>query len=130
MADRQGLLRGHHLSLVQHNAGVVLDWMERRAKDKQAFIRVKEALVASGNYYAEKLFPDHFAPEVIEMPEDLDVELDDGGKAGVDYTDVEWKMPSNAEDEYRALMAQVAKMSTGTVTGDQVSTRGMSEGWM
>lgn len=129
MADRQGLLTGRHLSRVQHNAGVVLDWIDRRDREKHALIRLKEALVSSGNWIPEKLFPDRFVPEVVEMPENLDVDLAGGGKAAVDYTDVEWKFGSSAEEEYEELMAQIATLTQGSVTGDQVATRGKDEGW-
>jgi hypothetical protein len=128
LADRQGLLVGRRLSVVQHKGSIVLDWLERRDRAEADLSRLKEALVASGNWKPQTLFPERFEPEVIESPEVLDVETDQG-KLGVDYSAVEWKFGSEAEDEYKTLMAEVGKLTQGRITGDQVAARGPDEGW-
>lgn len=108
---------------MQHNAGVVLDWMERRDREEAALTRLKEALVSSGNWKPDVLFPDRFAPEETTDLSQLDVE-----GVEVDYSGVEWKFGSEAVDEYQALMNQINSLTQGTISGEQLA-RGADDGW-
>lgn len=133
MAQRQGLLTGRHLSDIQFNATVILDWQERLASDKRAseqdWLLVRAALVARNDhederFRPEKLFEDYFqAPTAEEMPESLDVEAADGSKLGVDYSAVKWKSGTEAIEEYDELMRQIGSLSSGAVSGPEFSAQ-------
>lgn len=133
LAQRQGLLMGRHLSDVQFNATVILDWQERLASDKrtseQDWLLVRAALVAHGDrederFKPEKLFEEYFqAPTAEEMPENLDVEGADGSKLGVDYSAVKWKTGEEAIEEYEDLMRQIGNLSSGSVSGSDFNAQ-------
>lgn len=107
---------------MQHNAGVVLDWIERRDREAAALVRLKEALVSSGNWKPDVLFPDRFLQE-----ETTDLSRLDEEGVEVDYSGVEWKFGSEAVDEYQALMDQISSLTKGAISGDQM--RDPDEGW-
>jgi len=94
----------------------LMDRVERRRdKFESDFRRFREAVVAAGHPKREVIFPEFFPvkEEKFEgqpIPESADV----------DYSEVEWKMPSNAEEEYKALMAQVAANRNGSFGGEQL----------
>lgn len=117
---------GRHLSLVQHKATMILELMDRveRRRDKveNDFRRFREAIVAAGHPKRDAVFPEYFQQEVKELG---DAPMPDD--AQVDYSAVEWKMPSNAKDEYEALMAQVAANSRGSFGGNQFVNS--DDGW-
>jgi hypothetical protein len=124
LAQRQGLLTGRHLSMVQAHAVIIMEWVETLRDTKRAveadFLRVKAALIASGDerFRPEKLFKDYFPddPDVIDMPDSLDVETEEG-KLGVDYSEVEWKSGAEAQEEYQELMRQIGGLTSGSVSG-------------
>lgn len=110
---------GRHLSMVQHKGSIILELIEHRErginKAESDFRRFREAVVASGHPKREVLFPEYFPIK--------EQELGDGAvpaDAKVDYSNVEWKMPSNAKDEYETLMAQVASHRSGTFGSDSL----------
>lgn len=122
LAERQGLLQGRHLSSVQFHAGIILnleDSLERTKHDHASF---KNALVAAGAQ-AKALFPEYFPDE--KKVESEEVDFSDT-EASFDYSDVEWKSPSDNPAEFDNLMAQVASLAQGTVNGSQFTP---NEGW-
>lgn len=124
-AERQGLLQGRHLSPVQFNAVVVLGYVDSTEKTERHLDELKKALLATGSYKAHMLFPDNF-----ESPKDEQEEsAPDAPLVGnPDYSDVEWQTPGENMAEFQRLMAEVAKLQDGKVSGDQVSTD-PDEGW-
>jgi hypothetical protein len=130
LAQRQGLLMGRHLSDVQFNATVILDWAERLETQKRAseqdFLLVKAALVARNDredtrFTPENLFEDYLQAPTAEQEDSgsLDVEDADGSKLGVDYSAVEWKSGPEAVEEYEDLMRQIGDLSAGAVSGTE-----------
>lgn len=109
--------------MVQFKASVILDWSDHLERVRQAteseLVRVKAALVSSGEWDPKQLFRDWF-PTPIEgdgdAPESLDVETEEG-KLGVDYSEVTWKSGREAQEEYETLMRQIQGFSSGTVNG-------------
>lgn len=136
MAQRQGLLTGRHLSDIQYNALIVLDWIDRMAtvkrnNDRELLI-VKAALVARADddFRPEDLFKDRFRTPTSEESEDgsLDVETEQG-KLGVDYSAVEFK-GSEAIEEYHRLMREIGSQSSGTFAGSELRMAGGDGGWI
>lgn len=136
MAQRQGLLTGRHLSDVQFNAVIILDWIDRMATSKRDAERelliVKAALAARADddFRPENLFKDWFRTPTSEESEDgsLDVE-NDQGKLGVDYSEVEFK-GSEAIEEYHRLMREIGSQATGSFSGTELRIVGTDGGWM
>lgn len=98
---------------------MILALMERYERQvdraEESFRRFREAVVAAGHPHRDLVFPEFFPEKEKELgdepvPEGVDI----------DYSDVEWKMPSNAEEEYRDLMAQVQANRTGNFGGEQL----------
>lgn len=136
MAQRQGLLTGRHLSDVQFNAVIILDWVDRMAtlkrdNDRELLI-LKAALTARADddFRPEDLFKDRFRTPTSEEPEDgsLDVE-NEQGKLGVDYSAVEFK-GSEAIEEYHRLMREIGSQSSGTFAGSELRMTGSDGGWL
>lgn len=136
MAQRQGLLIGRHLSDVQANSIVILDWIDRMATVKQnndrELLILKAALTARADddFRPEDLFKDRFRAPTSEASEDgsLDVE-NDQGKLGVDYSDVEFK-GSEAIEEYHRLMREIGSQSSGSFSGTELRIAGGDGGWI
>lgn len=123
-AERQGLLQGRHLSLVQFNATIILNYLDADEKTSRHHDELNKALLATGNYPPHKLFPQDFAePEGSTPPED--------GSLGdnPDYKGVDWMGPSDSIEEFDRIMAEVAKLQSGKVMGDGFVERGPDEGW-
>jgi hypothetical protein len=117
---------------VQFKGTIILDYMERMETAKGTaesnLRRLKEALVSSGSFKVEGLFPEHFPDDAVE--DDSDAPFPEG--SNIDYSAVDWKAPSdggNAEEEYRALMAQVAGAKTGSFSGDKLQVEDLFSGW-
>lgn len=136
MAQRQGLLTGRHLSDIQCNAVIILDWIDRMAtlkrdNDRELLI-LKAALTARADddFRPEALFKDRFRTPTSEESEDgsLDVE-NDQGKLGVDYSAVEFK-GSEAIEEYHRLMREIGSQSSGSFSGTELRIVGTDGGWM
>lgn len=123
LAERQGLLQGRHLSSVQFHAGIVLNLEDSLEKTKHDHSSFKNALVAAGAQ-AKALFPEYFPEEKKAEPEES-ADFSDL-EAQYDYSEVEWKSPSDNPEEFSDLMAQVANLTRGTVSGSQFP---LNEGW-
>jgi hypothetical protein len=137
LAQRQGLLTGRHLSDVQANSIVILDWIDRlggfRRDAERELLIVKAALVARNEperFMPETLFADWFkTPTDDEDPESLDVE-NEQGKLGVDYSGVQFK-GSEAMAEYQELMRQLGSMTSGSFSGTELRIAGGEDGgWL
>lgn len=136
MAQRQGLLTGRHLSDVQFNALIILDWVDRMTSAKQVaeheLLILKAALTARGDedFRPQNLFKEWFGtPTSEESPDgDLDVE-NDQGKLGVDYSEVEFK-GSEAIEEYQQLMREIGSLSNGSLSGQELRVSGNDGGWI
>jgi hypothetical protein len=136
LAQRQGLLQGRHLSDVQFNAVVILDWIDRMATikrdDERELLIVKAALIARADddFRPENLFKGRFRAPTSEEPEgdSLDVE-NDQGKLGVDYSEVEFK-GSEAIEEYHRLMREIGSQTTGSFSGTELRIVGTDGGWI
>lgn len=136
MAQRQGLLTGRHLSDIQCNAVIILDWIDRMATVKRdnerELLILKAALTARADddFRPETLFKDLFRTPTSEESEDgsLDVE-NDQGKLGVDYSAVEFK-GSEAIEEYHRLMREIGSQSSGSFSGTELRIVGADGGWM
>lgn len=122
MADRQGLLIGRHLSPVQFKGTIILEYLAQREKATENVDSIKRSLLSSGKPIddeqvdrLQRMFPDLFPAR--EMSEDE--ELPESGQG--DYSEVEWKGPSDAASEYQELMAEIAALNQGTMTGDEVT---------
>lgn len=124
-AERQGLLIGRHLSPVQFNATIILNYIDNSEKALRDLVELKRAMLASGDYNARKLFPDEFGPETEAVEDSPDKPL----HGNPDYRDVDWKSPSDSMEEFDRIMAEVAKLQSGTVTGDGFVERDPDEGW-
>lgn len=135
LAQRQGLLAGRHLSLVQAKGSIIMEWAEQlataRRNTKADLLRVQAALVASGDWEPKKVFADYFPKEDLDldMPENLDVEAADGSKLGVDYSEVEWQSGDNAREEYEELMRQISATSQGSMSGNEFRPQATG-GWI
>lgn len=136
MAQRQGLLTGRHLSDIQFNSLIILDWIDRMAATKRDAERelliIKAALTARADdaFRPTDLFKDWFrAPTSEESePESLDIE-NEQGKLGVDYSEVEFK-GSEAIEEYHRLMREIGNQSGGSFSGAELRIAGGDGGWM
>lgn len=126
LADRQGLLTGRHLSVIQFQATYLLNWIDETDKSAAGFQALKRSLIASGSWKPQDLFPEHFDDTATVVEDDLSEELPSG--ADIDYSKVEWKSPTGAKDEYEALMAQVSQFSQGKLDEHQVRVPG-DDGW-
>lgn len=124
-AERQGLLTGRHLSPIQFNATIILNYIDTNDKALQDLVELKRALLASGSYNARKLFPDELGPETETVEDTPDAPL----HGTPDYSDVDWKSPSDSMEEFEKLMAEVAKLQDGKITGDGFVERDPDEGW-
>jgi hypothetical protein len=137
LAQRQGLLTGRHLSDVQFNAVIILDWIDRMASAKKdtdrELLALKTALItrADDEWRPESLFKEWVQTPTSEESEDssLDVE-NDQGKLGVDYSEVEFK-GSEAIEEYHRLMREIGTLSNGSLSGAELRmTGGGDGGWV
>lgn len=124
MAERRGLLRGKYLSVVQLKALEILNLLDEVEKLQDRFFQFRLALVSSGQYSAEMVFPEYQEvlggskkPKVVEM----DDPLASGPDVEYDYSGVEWK-GGEAMAEYEQIMSQISSMRSGTVTGDQLTS--------
>lgn len=122
LAERQGLLQGRHLSPVQFHAGIVLNLEDGLDKTRHDHASFKNALVAAGAQ-AKALFPEYFPEEKKAEVEEVDFS---DAEASYDYSDVEWKSPSDNPAEFNELMAQVANLTQGTMNGSQFTP---DQGW-
>lgn len=122
MAERRGLLRGKYLSPVQLRALEILNFLDEIEKIEGKFLQFRLALVSSGQYDAEKLFPEY---STIMGGKSKSVEMDDpladSPDVEYDYTNVEWK-GSEAVKEYQDIMSRISELQTGSIKGDQVVT--------
>lgn len=122
MAHRQGLLTGRHLSPVQFKASLILDWIETRGKTADRLDKIRLSLIASGHPEPHLLFPQEIAapaPKTVSTDEPLPDATPD--------TTVRYELEAPVEfgeDEYQKLMAEVARNSSGTLTGDDVADGG------
>ena len=136
MAQRQGLLTGRHLSDVQFNALIILDWIDRMATVKRdndrELLLLKTALIARADddFRPEALFKDRFRGPTSEEPEgdSLDVE-NEQGKLGIDYSAVEFK-GSEAIEEYHQLMREIGSQNSGMFSGSELRIAGGDGGWI
>lgn len=105
---------------------MILDLIERveqrREKVENDFRRFREAIIAAGHPKRDAVFPEYFPQEVKEV---TDGSIPDD--AQIDYSEVEWKMPSNAKEEYEALMAKVSAARRGSFSGNQLMNA--DDGW-
>lgn len=125
-AERQGLLQGRHLSPVQFNATIVLNFLDENEKTERHLDELKKALLSTGDYKPHSLFPNHF-----EVPKDEAVASSPDAplEGDPDYSDVEWRSPTDNMDEFNRLMAKVAELEVGTMSGDQVALPPGDDGW-
>lgn len=126
-AERQGLLRGRHLSPVQFKATIVLEYLDNIDRSERERDDILRALLASGDYKPHRLFPNFF-----ETPKDDGDEVVDAPDApltgNVDYSDVSWQSPTENMAEFERLMGEVAKLQHGKMSGDQLAER-PDDGW-
>jgi hypothetical protein len=118
LADRQGLLTGRHLSVVQFQATYLLNWLDENEKSTARLQALKRSLIASGSWRPQDMFPEHFDDQKAVVDDDPDEELPP--ESDLDYSRVEWKSPTEAMGEYEALMAQVAQLSQGKLDEQQM----------
>lgn len=123
MAERRGLLRGKYLSVVQLKALEILNLLDEVEKLQNQFFQFRLALVSSGQYKPEIVFPEYQEALGIEKPKVVEMTdpLADSPDVEYNYSEVEWK-GSEAKDEYEKLMAKISSMQQGTMTGDQLIT--------
>lgn len=126
LAERQGLLTGRHLSIVQFQATYLLNWLDENDKSTAKFDALKRSLVAAGLRRPEEMFPEHFDGQAKVVDDDPDEELP--ADVDLDYSRVDWKSPTEAKDEYEALMAQVAQFSQGKLEEQQMRAPD-DDGW-
>ena len=95
--------------------------------------RVKEALVATGNYTPGVLFPELFeSSDVVDDGSDearsaISKATANGGGVEYDYSDVDWLSPGENEDELNELMA----LQEAIASSSSVSLRGNEQdGWV
>lgn len=126
LAERQGLLLGRHLSIVQFQATYLLNWLDETEKSTGKFEALKRALVSGGLRPPEDMFPEHFDNQTKVVDDDPNEEL--SPETSPDYSNVEWKSPIDAMDEYETLMAQVAQFSQGKLEEQQMRSP-EDDGW-
>lgn len=96
-----------------------LDEIARADADADA---VKHALVAHGGFDHRKLFPQYFPCKVTDAtPENA------SEGTAYDYSEITWKTPTDAMDEFNRVMAALQKSSSGVVSGEQLSSRTWSD---
>lgn len=135
LAQRQGLLVGEDLSYVRFAASKILQWAEDIEHAKTSQERVKLALIARNDpvWLPWKLLPERIPAPMDEkdekknFPGSLDVDDGEGGKLGLDFSEVEFK-GSEAIEEYDELMRQLQQYSSGSFSGPEL--RGPDEGWV
>lgn len=126
MAERRDLLKGRYLSPVQIRALEILNFLDEIEKLKTQYDLFRSALVGSGSYLPKAIWPEYqklFGEEKQEDPQvrEMDDVATDDSTAHFDYSNVEWKSPSEGIEEYESLMAKVASLSTGSFTGDTLT---------
>jgi hypothetical protein len=128
LAERQGLLRGRHLSPVQFNATVILHFQDDLLSGEKDFRSIKKALLSLG-WEPSSLFPEYFKAQKKEAEEAAPQQLDPN--AVYDYSDVEWVSPSSmgTSEEGAALLAYIEQIKDGSLLGDQVVVNS-TQGWM
>jgi hypothetical protein len=126
LADRQGLLTGKHLSVVQFQATYLLNWLDEGEKSTARLQALKRSLIASGSWRPQDMFPEHFDDQATVVDDNPDEELP--SEADFDYSNVEWKSPTDAMGEYETLMAQVAQLTQGKLEESQMRSPD-DDGW-
>lgn len=105
---------------------MILEWIDSRNRTLEKLDRIKVGMLASGQYERSDLFPDVFQRKSEISADDTAVLPEAGPDKKVSY---ELEAPTDfGENEYQRLMAEVAKHSSGSVSGDQVTTNG--DGWI
>jgi hypothetical protein len=120
LAERQGVLRGQHLSPVQTKALVVLNFLDDIQKHEGDIAALKRAFLSSGLAEPSKIFPEAFqdnedTQNFSEVPNDENVNFD--------YSGVTWKSGGDAYAEYESLMAKINAMRSGVMSGDTLVQR-------
>lgn len=116
MADRQGLLQGFNLSVVQTRANYLLELVERQREVNRYDRTFRERLFATGRYDAETLFP-----EWIDEAEATDVEqaTDEWGEAvSTRYVMQEDSSSFDADQADDWIAAMLTETSSGSVSGE------------
>lgn len=111
---------------MQFQATYLLNWLDENDKSTARFEALKRSLVAGGLRRPEELFPEHFDDQTKVVDDNPDEELP--VDADIDYSKVDWKSPTDAKDEYEALMAQVAQFSQGRLEEQQMRAPD-DDGW-
>lgn len=96
---------------MQFQGTIILEYLDRRSRAESDLRRLKESLISSGEWDPQKLMPEAFGEEESEELPETDA---------LDLREVEWQMPSSAEEEYKALMAELGQASQGVITGEDV----------
>jgi len=78
MADRQGLLQGRSLSPVQSYANQILLALDNRRKIEEYVNNFKWSVIAADPSQGDKLFPDLFPEDIVEIRDDVDLMAIDG----------------------------------------------------
>jgi hypothetical protein len=130
LAERQGILCGSYLSVVQANAIYILNFLDEIERSRSKADLFRAALVASNSYKPEGLFPEYKyffgdEPDIVEA----DDPIADSPDSTYDYSNVEWKSPQDAHDEYEQLMGKLKGLTTGTITGDQLGGFPLAGEW-
>jgi len=93
-----------------------LDQIKEWRRDNDAFAY---ALMVRPEYDPEKMFPDHFSKTVTttdELPEDDE-------NVEYDYTEVEWKGPSDVDKQELEKILAIVQSAQGKVDMEQAQTR-------
>jgi hypothetical protein len=118
-AERQGLLTGLHLSLVQAEGLDILTYLDQVRKWRQENDAFAYALLSRPEYDPKKMFPDHFTKSVTttdELPEDDE-------NVEYDYSHVEWKGPSDVDQEELKRILAIVENAQGKVDMEQAESR-------
>jgi len=90
----------------------LLLYLDGRKAEQAEADSVKAALVASGKWKAQPLFPDFF-------PEERDESGDPGGDVVYDYTEVKWESPESSGIEEFERLQNLMRDSGVTLTDEE-----------
>lgn len=109
-------------------------------KGKQKVESLKTALLSTGEYIPERLFPEMFSsssdddydgPTIVDDGSDYAInaveEAQDNGGVHYDYSDVEWLSPST---ENKMEIAELMALSEALMANSTVSVSNEGEGWV
>lgn len=113
LADRQGLLCGRHLSEVQFQASHMLMYLADIQKYRDEVLAFKHAVAARPEFDVTKMFPEFFPAKVV----DDESEAAPGEAVDYNYEAVEWKGPSDSDQETLNKMMALLKEATGNIDG-------------